>query len=102
MTGKKGLIEELARLAGCTYVSDLHLSSPHRKVMSASEKIEKGRYSALEWCDAYEYVTGDRLCHAEKEQIDEAEVRRRFSKALNSFGRDTGNKRTGNGDVGRE
>lgn len=82
MTDKKGLIEELARLAGCTYVSDLHLSSPHQKVMGAAKGIEKGRYSAAEWCDAYEYVTGDRLCRAEKEAIDEAKARQLLLEAL--------------------
>ena len=58
MSDKKGLIEELAALAGCTYMSDLHLSSRRAQVIKAAEKIEPGRYGVSDWCEAYSYVMG--------------------------------------------
>lgn len=65
----KGILEELTRIVGCLYISDLHDSVRYADIKKALTSIETGCYSDREWREAYEYITGKRLGGETEDQV---------------------------------
>ena len=65
----KGILDELKRIVGCLYISDLHDSSRFDEIKRASREIESGCYDDKEWREAFEYVSGTKLLNETEEQV---------------------------------
>lgn len=68
MEKSKGILDELRRIVGCLYISDLHDSGRFEQVKRGISEIEPG-HSDSEWREAFEYVTGQRLQDETEEQV---------------------------------
>ena len=51
------LLEHLAAIAGCAYLSDLHESRYRAAVHRALTQLEPGRYPVSQWRDTAEYLS---------------------------------------------
>lgn len=69
MEMNKGILDEVRRIVGCLYISDLHDSSRFEQVKKAVARIEPGSYDDKEWRETYEYVTGQKLKDETEQQI---------------------------------
>ena len=54
MEKSKGILDELRRIVGCLYISDLHDSGRFEQVKRAVSEIEPDHYSDREWQEAFE------------------------------------------------
>ena len=70
MEKSKGILDELRRIVGCLYISDLHDSGRFEQVKRAVSEIEPDHYSDREWQEAFEKI----------ENVTEAQVRSLFEK----------------------
>ena len=75
MEKSKGILDELRRIVGCLYISDLHDSGRFEQVKRAVSEIEPDHYSDREWQEAFEYVAGKKI-----ENVTEAQGRSLFEK----------------------
>lgn len=58
MTMNGGLLDDLAQLAHCAYLSDLRLAAASWQVALAVRRLEPERYPLAEWTAAAAYLTG--------------------------------------------
>ena len=59
-TEKRELLDEIAKLAGLQYLSDVRVERHRSAVCIAIENIAFENYSCAEWIEAAEYITGKR------------------------------------------
>ncbi|MGN0720699.1 MAG: hypothetical protein ACI4LZ_01950 [Anaerovoracaceae bacterium] len=57
---KRDLLDEIAKLAGLQYLSDVRVERHRSAVCIAIENIASENYSCAEWIEAAEYITGKR------------------------------------------
>lgn len=69
MEKNKGILDELKRIVGCLYISDLHDSCRFDQIKRALKEIEPGRYDDKEWREAFEYISGAKLLNETEEQV---------------------------------
>lgn len=69
MEKNKGILDELKRIVGCLYISDLHDSCRFDQIKRALKEIEPGRYDDKEWREAFEYISGSKLLNETEEQV---------------------------------
>ncbi len=53
---QEDLLDAAARMAGCTFLSDLRLAENHGKVIQALRALSADRYSPQEWQEAACYL----------------------------------------------
>lgn len=57
---KRELLDEIAKLAGLQYLSDVRVERYRPAVCTVIENIASENYSCAEWVEAAEYITGKR------------------------------------------
>ncbi|MGN0720585.1 MAG: hypothetical protein ACI4LZ_01355 [Anaerovoracaceae bacterium] len=57
---KRELLDEIAKIAGLQYLSDVRVERYRPAVCIAIENIAFENYSCAEWIEAAEYITGKR------------------------------------------
>lgn len=57
---KRELLDEIAKLAGLQYLSDVRVERYRPAVCIAIENIASENYSCADWIEAVEYITGKR------------------------------------------
>lgn len=58
MKPKEDLLEKLARLSGCPFLSDLHLPENREKVACALDMLQPEEYPPEAWREAVRYLLG--------------------------------------------
>lgn len=58
MSGSFGLLDRLAAKSGCMYLSDLKMRKNDMLIKHEIRKTDASDYSAAEWNDAINYLTG--------------------------------------------
>ncbi len=57
---KRGLLDEIAKIAGLQYLSDVRVERYRPAVCIVIENIASENYSCAEWIEAAGYITGKR------------------------------------------
>lgn len=55
---KRGLLDDIAKLARLQYLSDVRLERYRTAVLNALQQIAFEEYSCAEWVEAAKYITG--------------------------------------------
>lgn len=66
-----GLLDRLAELAGCRYLSDLCARCGHKTLLNALDQLVPQEYPLAEWEDAADYLLG--LPHSFQTQQEAAQ-----------------------------
>ena len=65
--GREGLLDTLASIIGCTYLSDLRFWPWKLGIETVLRAIPAGAYTVEEWADAVHYLTGHQRAFASAE-----------------------------------
>ena len=68
MSQNKILLEQLAALSGCKYLSDLHYRLDERDLNYALRRCPAEDYPLSQWLEAVSYLTGEKAAFATGEQ----------------------------------
>lgn len=69
MDMEKELLEELLKLTGCLYISDLRNGAVNNKIKKVVDGIKPHHYSVNEWRDVYSYITSASTDKETEEEI---------------------------------
>ena len=62
---KEDLLDQILRISGCSYLSDLRIREYRRDVCRSVEKIPAEEFSLEEWQEAAAYLTGEHRHYAD-------------------------------------
>lgn len=68
---KKNLLENVQKMVGCFFMSDLHMPGRLSDVQKAVDRIPSDLYSLDEWNELIYYVTGTSCPHRSAEEAKE-------------------------------
>ena len=68
---ERQLLEDIARQAGCLYLSDLRLKAHRTAVRQAVEQCEPAQYPLRQWADLAAYLLDEECSFADCDQAKE-------------------------------